>query len=140
MSNNQSDTNSISSFNSVMNYLFGCEFFIGVVLNSFTIIICLRSSLIKKPSFIITAFIGLANIILLSFRGFGKFIENIYPNAQSNLAWCKISLFSEVFSYNWSGWLLVSNFVLSLNENNSKITIFYLLRHIFQLKFISAPK
>ena len=132
MSNNQSDTNSISSFNSVMNNLFGCEFFIGVVLNSFTIIICLRSSLIKKPSFIITAFIGLANIILLSFRGFGKFIQNIYPDAQSNLVWCKISLFSEVFSYNWSGWLLVSNFVLTINGINSKITILNLLRHIFQ--------
>ena len=116
-SRNQSSTNKIAMFDLVSNYLFGCEFFIGVILNSFTKVICLRNSLIKKPSFIITAFIGLANIILLTFTAFGKFMLNIYPKAQNyNLAWCKISLFFEIFTYNWCAWLLVSNFVLTINE------------------------
>lgn len=102
---NQSQPN--NSRTEVLNYLFGCEFFVGLMLNSLLIIVCLQRSLRSKPTFIITTFIGFANIIILSMNSLPNFTGSGLSFV--NLAWCKLSLFFQIFSYNWGSWLLVSD-------------------------------
>ena len=103
-----------SSPSTIISYLFGCEFLIGVILNSITIIVCVKSPLLKKPSFVITSFLALANILLLCLTAFEKFVQFIIPSLVNNLVWCKTNLFFEVFCYNWCAWLLVSNYSITI--------------------------
>lgn len=97
----------------VYSVFFGIEFLIGLVLNAFTISVCLRKSLRKTPSFIISGFIGLSSIILLAMTALPTFLDQIILYSfKSNLIWCKLSLFFQIFSYNWAGWLLVTILII----------------------------
>lgn len=99
----------------VYSILFGVQFVIGAILNAFTIAVCLRKSLRKTPSFIITAFIGLSSIIILAMTALPNFIDQLTPYTfNSNLIWCKLSFYFQIFSYNWAGWLLVESLWLYL--------------------------
>ena len=93
-----------------INYLYGVEFMIGIILNPLTILICCRKSLRKTPSFVITAFIALVNTILLSTTALPSFFGHFLSSSlNSNLVWCKLSLYFGIVTSNWIAWLLVKD-------------------------------
>lgn len=126
----------------VYSVFFGIEFLIGVVLNALTIAVCLRKSLRKTPSFIISGFIGLSSIILLAMTALPTFLDQITPYSfKANLIWCKLSLFFQIFSYNWAGWLLVTiviKFLFSYNQirisKKNLVHIFRINKNLIKIK------
>ena len=92
-----------------INYLYGAQFMIGIILNPLTILICCRKPLRKTPSFVVTAFIALLNTVLLITTALPSFIGHFLTySLNSNLAWCKLSLYFGIVTSNWIAWLLVS--------------------------------
>lgn len=93
----------------VFDNIYGVESLLGSVLNVTTIVVCCTKSLRKIPSFIIILFISLSNITILLTTGLPYLVE-YYTSVDftsTNLIWCKLNLFFQIFSYNWSSWLLV---------------------------------
>lgn len=100
---------------SVFNIFYGAEFIVGTILNALTIIVCMRNSLRKIPSFVIVTSIAIANLLILNLAIMPSFIEPLTGInwGWSNLVWCKFELFFNVFTYNLSGWLLVKIVLLA---------------------------
>lgn len=95
----------------IINYLYGVEFIIGTILNTLTlIVVCARKSLRNASSFVFVGFIAAANLIIMFTNAMPKFVQELASSDwnSSNLPWCKVSLFFQIFSFNWSAWLLVS--------------------------------
>lgn len=142
MNNSNYTNNSRTNSNdySTYNYIYGVEFIIGTILNSFTIIVCMRKTLRKIPSFVIVTWIAIANLVILITTSMPNFVQQLTSSNwnNNNLPWCKVSFFFQIFSYSWSAWLLVKTKtkIITLNIINSLLFIYFLLRYIFQLKFI----
>lgn len=95
----------------IFDYLYGCEFFVGMLLNALTIITCSSKPLRRTPSFIVVNFISLANVIILAMVALPKFLNQLISSSfYLNLVWCKIALFFQIFSNNWAAWLVVKYF------------------------------
>ena len=108
-SNNGNGSGRNDSLSTVTNYLYGVEFMIGIILNPLTILICCRKSLRKTPSFVVTTFIALLNSVLLLTTALPSFIGQFLSSPlNSNLYWCKLSLYFGIVTSNWDAWLLVS--------------------------------
>lgn len=99
-----------SNQTSILNYLYGAEFIIGTILNTLTlIVVCSRKSLRNASSFVFVAFIAAANLIIMLTNAMPNFVQELTSSDwnSNSLAWCKVSLFFQIFSFNWSAWLLV---------------------------------
>lgn len=132
----------------IYNYIKGAEFIVGLILNCLTIFVCVLSQQLRQtPCFIIAIFISVSNIIILSTTSLPDFVDQLTTlSFDSNLAWCKMSYFFEMFSYNWAAWLLVfwiriyiSLFILScLIRFFFKLIVMFLKRFYIRSEFIST--
>jgi hypothetical protein len=82
----------------------------GTIGNLCTCFICMRKSLRKTTCFVFLSFISIIDIFTLYTWNLSNFIVPFYGyfHENSNIIWCKLSVFLQFFSLQSSAWLLVT--------------------------------
>ena len=85
---------------------------IGTIGNFLGVIVCLQNKLRQTPTFVFTAFSLANDIIALYFWNVDHFLYAFqnYQMEYISVNVCRLSIFMQMFSLEWSAWLLVSIF------------------------------
>lgn len=96
-------------FITIIGYLYGADFLLGIMLNILTIFVCNGKDLSKKNSFFILSCFSFTNIIMLCTVALPLFLNSLLNSLleYQSLIWCKLSLFFYCFSFQFSSWIIV---------------------------------
>ena len=88
---------------------------IGLLGNSFTFFICLRKRLRKTNTFLLMAILSANDLASLAVWNLDLFLMAFFNFAHEYLSlwWCRISVFVQYYSLQYSAWLLVNSFYLN---------------------------
>jgi hypothetical protein len=83
---------------------------IGTIGNFCGILVCLRKSLRKTPTFVFIAFALASDIVTLYFWNVDHYLYGFhnYQIEDLSVELCRFATLFQTFSFQWSAWLLVS--------------------------------